>query len=85
MNGKIDFYVVDLPIQPVAPRVKYHNDGNRNFKNTETDSVLYRNGCLRHDCRDCENCPMPDCDWDYEMERKLRAKLKKGQAQCQNA
>ena len=76
MADLIGFYLVELPIyQTHQKKGSYPSHRIRPL----TDSgIMYGNGCLKHNCKDCFSCPEKDCDYNDEIEYKLRKQLREG-------
>ena len=74
------FYIIDLPI-PVTKRILNGNGGKQagmghNIRQIgDSAGIMYGNGCIRHHCADCFSCPEEDCDYDQEVESRLRKRL----------
>lgn len=74
-----EYFIQYLPT-PVTHQVKHprkgdglHQDSRHKVVTELSGSgMMYGNGCLRHNCSDCEQCPMPDCDYSPTLEAKLR-------------
>ncbi len=75
------YHVIFLPSQLKRGRRLKGNGGKTGVaghkpKPLGGDSLLYGNGCLRHNCSDCEQCPMSDCDYSPELEYDLKRNKK---------
>jgi len=38
-------------------------------------SIASGGGCLKHNCSDCRDCPVAECDYCYFTEQKLKKDL----------
>ena len=84
MHQSLDgFYIIDLPI-PVTKMILNGNGGKQSGMGHnirpigDSGGIMYGNGCLKHSCKDCFSCPEKDCDYNDEIEYKLRKQLREG-------